>query len=353
MPFVKVFKYFSSVCVLALSVNNVFSETGSSVRVLVLNKYKPTKIIISHKYNSLNNITIDQNSTLPLQINSFHDYKIFLPDSEIKRSYTGTISIYKGDKYLRIINTVPIEEYVKSVVLSEIGIQHQEAMRAQAILARTWAIKHLRPLESYDFNDLTNSQVYKGILPGIKIKPSLITPTYNQILTYNKNLIKVFYHSDCATRSYSAYEIWGVRHYPYYKRINFPRELKSSQSKQWVRRINQDEINKIFQDVIKINMPVKYKKTIEQGRLGITINEHWIDIDTFRLKINRVLGWNQLRSNHFSLNQKDGFIIFKGAGFGHLVGLCQKSAIKLANKGWKYPEILELFYPGTIISRIK
>ena len=144
----------------------------------------------------------------------------------------------------------------------------------------------------------------------------------------------------------------GVHHYPYYKRIKFPKVLNTTQSKQWVRRIHQLKINEIFQDVIKTNTPIKYTKTVVQGRLGIEINGDWIDIDTFRVKVNRVLGWNQIRSNHFNLEHKDDFLVFKGTGFGHLVGLCQKSAIKLAEEGWLYPQILDLFYPSTGLGRL-
>lgn len=331
----------------------VLADTQNSVRVRILAKYKPTEIIISHIKNSSIRMVVSKKSTLPLQVGLAHEYQITLPDSDIKRNYSGTIIIKKGKKYLHIINKVSLEDYVKSVVLSEMGLHHKEAMRAQAILARTWAVKHLRPYKDYDFNDLTDSQVYKGIFSDVNIKKDILSPTYDQILIYNNQPIKVFYHSDCASRSYSAYEIWGTRRYPYYKRINFPKILQSKQPREWLRKIDKNKLKKIFYEASVPKKYSNYKKSIEHGQHGIYVNDHWYDIDTFRLRINRVLGWNQLRSNHFTLKDKGESLIFKGTGFGHLVGLCQKSAIELAKQGWLHTRILGLFYPETKLSLYK
>ena len=324
-----------------------FSEQINKVRVNILSKFKPTELIVYQKNKHNNKLLINRDSVFPIYLSSSPQYTIKIPKNNIKRSYHGMITVYKEKERLVIVNTVPIEKYVKSVVLSEMGLKHKEAMRAQSVLARTWAVKNIRPKHRYDFNDLTNSQVYKGIFDNVNLNDDVLSQTNSQLLTYNKKPIKVFYHSDCANRSYSAYEIWGINQYPYYKRINFPDELKSRQPRKWLRKIKKTKINNIFKDVIEPHASFLYKRSSEQGRVGVYINNHWIDVDTFRIKINRVLGWNQLRSNHFSLSEQDGFLIFKGVGFGHLIGLCQKSAIVLADKGWLYPRILDLFYPGT------
>lgn len=349
MPVVKRFIFYVFIISVLLPgcIKLTFSSENINVRVLILAKYKPTTVIISHNKDILNRIIVNQKSTLPLQLSPAHEYQISLPDSGVKRSYAGTITIKKHKNYLQIINTVTLEDYVQSVVLSEIGLQHAEVMRAQAILARTWVMNHIKKNDIYDFNDLTDSQTYKGIFRNVKLKSNFLSSSHNQVLTYSNKPIKIFYHSDCANRSYSAYEIWGTNQYPYYKRIIFPEELHSRQPRKWMRKIKKSKINKIFRDILKLQDTVLYKRSIEQGRLGIQINNYWMDIDTFRIRINRVLGWNQLRSNHFSLSEKGGYLVFKGSGFGHLVGLCQKSAIKLAEKGWDHSRILDLFYPGT------
>lgn len=345
-------KYTLLVCAFLLACNNTtYSREPEHVRVRILEKYYPTKISISRIKDPDTRVILNQNSIFPLTIDNGHLYKIAIPNTNIKRTYAGSILIDKENGYLRIINTVPLEAYVKSVVLSEMGLQYPEAMRTQAILARTWAIKHLQSGKDYDFNDLTDNQVYKGIFTNLTAKSNSLPPTYGQILIYNTQPIEVFYHSDCADRSYSAYEIWGLRQYPYYRRINFPPELQMRQPQHWQRKIAIGEINKIFRKIANTSGPILYTKSTNQGQLGIYINSHWIDIDRFRLLINRKLGWNQLRSNHFSLQKKDGNLIFEGSGFGHLVGLCQKSAVELAKQGWIYSDILQLFYPGTSLAR--
>jgi len=330
------------------SASGIMPET---VRVRVLEKYKPKIIILHHIKNAAVNLTLDKNSILPLTINSSREYQITIANVKVNRNYTGSLYIDREGEVLRIINTVPLETYVQSVVLSEMGVQHPEAMRSQAVLARTWAVKHLHPAKDYDFNDLTDSQVYKGIFNDVSMNVDWLLPAYGQVLTYNNKLIDVFYHADCANRSYSAYEIWGFHQYPYYQRIIFPPELQTRPIRKWQRKISKREIDKIFHQVTDSAPPLHYKKSTRRGQIGIDINRHWVNIDHFRIQINRKLGWNQLRSNHFTLQEKHGYLIFTGTGFGHLVGLCQKSAVELAKHGWTYSDILRLFYPGTTLTR--
>lgn len=326
------------------------------VRVSVLQKYKPQALTILHLDDSDINIQVDKDTLFPLYISPSDKYQISIPGSALKRVYAGSLIIDMKDGRIQIINVVALEDYVKSVVLSEMGLKSIEAMKAQAVLARTWAVRNGRPDKAYDFNDLTDSQVYKGVFDEVNFDDQL-SSTHGQVLTYQNKPIKVYYFAECADRSYSVYEIWGEKRYPYYKKINYPVEMRSRNLKNWQRRIEIEKLDQVFisgdskatSKHPSASSSAQYKISQKQGQLGVNVNEQWYGIDHFRIKVNRALGWNQLRSNHFTSQHAGDYIVFKGNGFGHLVGLCQKSAVDLARKGWRYTEILDLFYPSTKI----
>ena len=67
----------------------------------------------------------------------------------------------------------------------------------------------------------------------------------------------------------------------------------------------------------------------------------------FALIVNRVLGWNMLKSSRFEVNHAGSNFIFRGSGFGHGLGLCQEGAHVMARRGMNYREIIEHYLPGT------
>jgi len=66
----------------------------------------------------------------------------------------------------------------------------------------------------------------------------------------------------------------------------------------------------------------------------------------------RLLGWNVVKSNLFSVVEKNGRFIFTGRGLGHGTGLCQYGAAGLARGGYPWRQILHFYYPGARIARV-
>lgn len=326
--------------------NSNFARDGILLRVNILGKYKPEQLVVTPLNKNLKPQSIDLDSQLPLTIHNSESYRIDIPGVNLHRRYPGTVHITRHSGYLMLINTLPLEEYVHSVVLSEMGLQDIEAMRSQAVLARTWAVTHLRPHRAYDFNDLTNSQSYKGLFARRYSIKQNIAVTRGKILAYQGQPIQVYYHSQCAERAYSAYEIWGTRKYPYYPRIQLPK-FTGLATQNWTRLISRRQLDKIFMPNKTSPIATHYRKTTINNRHGVYVNTRWYDIDSFRIQVNRHLGWNQIRSNHFSLTEQGENLLFHGQGLGHLVGMCQTKAMTLARHGWNYQRILSLFYPGT------
>ena len=179
----------------------------------------------------------------------------------------------------------------------------------------------------------------------------MLSATHGVVLEYRGEPIDAVYHAQCAERVYAAHEIWGGKPHPYLNAVELPESLTIDKSRQWSRRLSRTQVDPLFR--LDPQQRPEYRLEHRGGQLGVrVVPGEWWGIDSFRLTIERALGWNTLRSNRFTITTQGDDLLFDGLGFGHLVGLCQRQAAQLARKGWGYEEILHLFYPNTRLWRI-
>lgn len=336
-------RVFAAYCLMAFMSTLAYSAQLSAVRVRILSKFHPVQISVSEASGAA--VNISQSSRFPIEFKNAGPYTLALSDHGLQRVYPGRLLIEWEDGELLIVNELSLQDYVTSVALSELGWTAGEALRAQALLARTWAVTHTQPGQIYDFDDLTNSQVYKGLFAQTAAVDRLLQSNAARILTYKNKPVEVLYHADCADKVYSAHQIWGGTHTPYLAQVQLP--FHDTQSTHWQRTLLRSKVDEIFSAYARGTQAIQYKNAVRNARLGVEVNGQWLGVDEFRLRVNRVLGWNQIRSNEFTVQDKGERLYFSGRGHGHLVGLCQKRAIALARQGWSAERILQLFYPGT------
>ncbi|MBI4684271.1 MAG: SpoIID/LytB domain-containing protein [Nitrospirae bacterium] len=261
--------------------------------------------------------------------------------------YKGEIEVWKGQNGLYIINEVPFEDYVKSVVQSEVGTNWEmEALKVQAVISRTYAL-YQKNMNGNSFYHLTSSvlhQVYKGNSSDPRIAYA-VEHTEGEILTFNNKPIEALYHSTCGGRTESPEEVFG-KSSPYLK----PVESSCEESPYWVweRKIPLSEIEKsLHVSGIKDIKIKSFTSTDRAKDLCIDTESEQITIKATEFR--KLLGWQRLPSTKFSLVRDGDSMILEGKGYGHGVGLCQWSALEMAKKGKTYREILSFFYPGTEI----
>ncbi|MDO9287162.1 MAG: SpoIID/LytB domain-containing protein [Thermodesulfovibrionales bacterium] len=261
--------------------------------------------------------------------------------------YTGAIEVWKGQNGLYVINEIPFEDYIKSVVLAEVGANWEmEALKAQAVVSRTYAVYQKNANGNYYYH-LTSSvlhQAYKGNSSDTRIAYA-VEKTSGEILTFNNKPIEAFYHSTAGARTELPEEVFG-KSYPYLKSV----EASCQTSPYWVweRKVPLSEIEK------SLNVSGVKDITIKSRTSTGRVKELCIDTDSSQdtikaTELRRLLGWQKLPSTNFSLVRDGDSIIFEGTGYGHGVGLCQWSSLEMAKKGKSYKEILSFFYPGTEI----
>ena len=278
-----------------------------------------------------------------------------------EREYRGKIKIIReSGQALTVINELGIEEYLYGVIREEISPAWPlEAVKAQAVAARTFALNQLGRHEEagFDLCATTHCQVYGGASSEDPRSLAAVDKTQGEVLTYRGKLIYAPYHATCGGSTEDVTRVWSdLKRLPYLKgtRDGFCRD---SPHYRWSARLSLREIEgalKIFGfktgRIVSI-APLKQSRAGRISRLKINHSRGVLKVsaNAFRLAV----GPSLVRSTVFRMEKEgSGYLKFRGKGWGHGVGLCQWGARGMALKGYDYKEILRHFYPKTKINKI-
>jgi stage II sporulation protein D len=127
------------------------------------------------------------------------------------KPFRGKIEVFANTRGgLTVVNVIGLEDYVKGVVPNELSYPAIEALKAQAIAARTYAVKNQRQFASQGFDLLptTRSQVYRGLTSETPLTSRAVDETRGTIATYNGEPINALYTSTCGGRTEDAENIF-------------------------------------------------------------------------------------------------------------------------------------------------
>ena len=121
-----------------------------------------------------------------------------------ERRYRGQLQILPIDSGLRVINHLPLEQYLASVVGSEMPASWpQAALRAQAVAARTYVLRQRKPRALFDVTATTASQVYRGVEAETASTREAVAATRGQVLLFEGGLLEAVFHSSSGGASFS------------------------------------------------------------------------------------------------------------------------------------------------------
>jgi stage II sporulation protein D len=141
------------------------------------------------------------------------------------KRYRGRMLVYLNDRgMLNLINELPVEEYLRGVVPSEMGpIQYNqvEALKAQAVAARTYTLRNLGEFsrEGYDICATPRCQVYKGMEVEHSLSDRAVAETAGHVLTYGGRLIDALYSSTCGGHTEDVHIVFPLKQEPYLKAV--------------------------------------------------------------------------------------------------------------------------------------
>lgn len=262
-----------------------------------------------------------------------------------------------------------LDEYLRGVLAAEMpALYHMEALKAQAVAARTYTIKQLpayggtgcRENPSADIStDYRSNQAWLSE-DEMKEKWGFISYFYNwarinraieqtegEVLVYNKKVIDAVYHANSGGQTEEASFVWGGMH-PYLQSVSSPYDQKRSANYLNTFYFGVDELrDKLGLDGDDSSLLIRVSYRSNSGRvLELMAGDRKISGNDFR----SLLG---LKSNKFKISRTGDIFTITVYGKGHGVGMSQDGADGYARVGYDYRQILEHYYPGTKIVRFK
>jgi len=318
-------------------------------------------------------------------------------------AYGGTIEVAAYDGGLVVVNEVPIEDYLKKVVPSEMPSGFNlEALKCQAVCARSYAYTELANNYYGEYgahiDDSIQYQVYNNSARSDSTDKA-VDETCGQVLSYNGEIVKTYYYST-SCGSTTDVSLWGStsESYPYFvaecvgkvdnsllltDENEFARFIKSSNESdydygcnlyRWSMEESVEQISSAFKAATgndigmindievcrRVNGGAAIEVRVKGDKGEVTLDSEASIRTAFgnaAIDMNTMTGtarYSRLPST-FCIFEKiikqdvlDGFRI-TGGGYGHGIGMSQNAANKMA-ESMTYAQILEFFYRGTTIS---
>jgi stage II sporulation protein D len=263
------------------------------------------------------------------------------------RWYRGSVRVIATKKQLLAINHVDLEQYLYSVLGSEMSPTFPaEALKAQAVAARTYALYRSQSTsqKAFDVDSTQASQVYSGLSGESNTTQAAVNATVGQIVTYQGKPILAVFHSSSGGHTENVEDIWSER-LPYLRGV--PDYDLGSPGYEWNQTFTTAQLSQ--------GLNVRQIRTIASDRLspfGSVLSLQVSGDTTKTFTGSQVRTALKLRSLRFTISPTPAGFVFAGRGYGHALGMSQWGAYHLAEQGLKYPRILAHYYQGVELSKL-
>jgi SpoIID/LytB domain protein len=164
--------------------------------------------------------------------------------------YHGNLTLRDAGSQLEAVNAVPLERYVADVVSVETpGSWDQEALRAQAIACRSYALASLRPRASFDLYANARSQDYRGLRGEIPAAADATSATRAQVLRFRGRVVTAFFTAANGGMTSNTNGIWGGPALPYLRSRPDPFDARGPDRNWGPRRISISALRETFPQI--------------------------------------------------------------------------------------------------------
>ncbi len=298
------------------------------------------------------------------------------------RRYRGRLQVRVEASKLRAINVIALESYLPSVVGSEMPASWPlEALRAQAVAARTYALRHRKPLAPFDLHATVTSQAYKGLESETASTREAVRSTQGLVLMHGNSLINAVFHSSSGGSTENSGDLWS-RQLPYL--VSVPDYDDTSPVARWEKPLSPQLLAGAFAEIGGANR-IDVLSTTSSGRvrqarvigpsgalvltgaqlrsrLGLRSTLVRFKAAPFTFTAPSLAVGTPLPADMGSLlapppplplAPPSPVIIAVGRGFGHGVGMSQWGAYALAQQGRRFDQILQHYYRGVEVQPLQ
>jgi stage II sporulation protein D len=236
---------------------------------------------------------------------------------KIKRRYLGILELRAKRSELIAVITMDLEIAVASAVQAETTPgTPTEALKAQAVVSRSYYVRGGGRHTDFDFCDLTHCQFLREPPASDSPAANAARSTHGLVLTYDKKPVAAMFTRSCSGHTRTPEEIGlSGTGYPYFSVLC---SFCYKNPVRWTRKVSRE-------DAALLRL---------QGENG-------------RLAIGRRLGWDAVPSNNFTAEEDGGEVTLHGRGQGHGLGLCQRGARGMAEQGSDFRAIVDHYFPNT------
>ncbi|MDZ7815685.1 MAG: SpoIID/LytB domain-containing protein [Planctomycetota bacterium] len=266
------------------------------------------------------------------------------------------VRIAKVNDTTVVLALVPFERYIAGVVSSEMPVSWpSEALKAQAVAARTYALCHmnLSARKPYDVTSTTAHQKFNASKPADSAIEAA-KATRGEVLMYRSRLLMTFYHSTSGGSTANASSVFDCSDITPLTRV----EMRSEQSPHtnWTHRMSWGAFNaKVLEPSGKGMSEPPEKVLVKRkgdGTVELVTFKGVNDVSMTGRDIRTAVGGMKVKSPNFDIRLSGNIVNIVGRGFGHRVGMSQYGAKQFAEQGLDYRYILSYFYPGTRCVRL-
>ena len=257
-----------------------------------------------------------------------------------KLKYGEQLEFRVVNNKLEIVNVMPLDTYIAGVVEAEGGPNHElEYYKSQAVISRTYLLsqfyKHID--DGYNLCDQTHCQAFNGLPKHEHIMTNAAEQTKSLVIVdENANLITSAFHSNCGGRTNSSEYVW-TRALPYCRETVDTFCIKMPNSN-WEKRIPvNDWKNYLAKKRLSSADSANYAYFPSEKEVYYREGETRVPLVDMRKDL-------KLKSTYFSAYQEGEEMVLVGQGFGHGVGLCQEGAIRQAQLGYNFEDIIHFYY---------
>ncbi len=269
------------------------------------------------------------------------------------RWYRGRTLVIPTEKGIAAVNWVDLEEYLYSVIGGEMDTAWpQEALKAQAITARTFALYERQRQRNNPIYDLGASpdrwQMYKGVISESPSTYASVDATSGQVLTYQNRIILSVFHNCSGGHTENVEDVWGSTE-PYLRGVqDFDQNVNECN---WVKTFSPAEISADVSGVGNVQQMI----TQTLSPFGsVKVLRIVGDRGTKDLKLEQVRTALKLKSTRFTVSKAaDGSFVLQGHGWGHSIGMSQWGAYNLARRGYNHLQILNYYFQGVALAPIQ
>jgi stage II sporulation protein D len=271
------------------------------------------------------------------------------------RDYSAALEIVRNGDGLAVVNDLPFEDYVAGVLRAEASEKWPlEMLRAQAVVARTYAAHHRNIAAGKPYHILASTlhQQYAGHVAALSPIWGAVRDTAGQVLLWEGEVFPAFYHTESGGYTEDPRMIFASRNMPALKPVRCEFSAGSPhfywsldlRLAELTERLRKNDVNVGPVTAIDVS-----ERTPSLRAAVVTVHGGRGDARLRGNDFRRMIGYDTLKSTLFAVAVDGEWARFSGRGYGHGAGMCQWGAKGMAEQGYSARQILEFFYPGTTL----